>query len=553
VATELGHAFAHAGNAHAKARDIGLGWAVGGKLHAATVIDDLQGDRGRVFAETDGRRVAAGMALDVGEAFLNDAEEGYFNELRQAAELFGKDKFGLNAAAFAETADIFLERGDKAEFIEQRRMQEIGESADFAGHLLQKGTGFFEGAFGGFAEGGRRLMNLGQAQVYGQNGLRHAIVELAADAAALFVLQFEQLHRELTDGLLGIFHLGDIGEGRDDTEDGAVGIELRDGIAENPKNFRYTRATPSHRAIANRPLRANHGSHRTISQGHIAALLIHGDHAGCGNVAANRREVGNPEHFEGGLIGEFDFAIRGVQDNANVEIADQSAETLFAFPESIESFALLGDVGSRSEDTCEIPCGVEFRNHIRKSPKNLIGVGKMPTEHLAIEGPSGGDNGEERSGSIWNGSAVLLQRLHADFLGNLMQDVVELESKHFQGSLIGELQPGLRIEGDHADMKALNEETEALFAGAEKFFGGLAFGDVADHNQGAAPAVEIEKGAGHLPGADLAGLGAEAKLPFVKFAGLHKLREQLGAAGGIFPNIHLGGRFVKDFRARVAR
>ena len=74
-------------------------------------------------------------------------------------------------------------------------------------------------------------------------------------------------------------------------------------------------------------------------------------------------------------------------------------------------------------------------------------------------------------------------------------------------------------------MKALNEGTKALFVGAEKFFGGLAFGDVADHHQGAAAAVEIEEGAGHLPGADLAGLGAEAKLVFPKFTSLQKLRE----------------------------
>jgi len=279
AAAELGHAFAHAGNTHAEARDIGLGWAIGGKLHAATVIGDLQGDLGRIFAETDGGGAAAGMALNVGEAFLNDAEEGDFDGLRQAAEVFGKDKFGFNAAALAETADIFLESGNQAKFIEQRRMEKVGEGANFARHLLEEDAGFFEGVFGGFAEGGRRLADLGEAQVHGQNGLRHAIVEFAADAAALFVLQFEQLHGELTDGLLGVFHLCDIGEGRNDAEDGAIRIKLRNGIAEDPKDFRDARATPSHSAIANSLLRANHGSHWPIREGDLPALFVQGNQA----------------------------------------------------------------------------------------------------------------------------------------------------------------------------------------------------------------------------------------------------------------------------------
>jgi|SRR5208282_379422 len=274
VAAELGHALTHARNAHAEACDIGLGWAVGGKLHAATVIDDLQGYRRRVFAETDGGGVAAGMALNVGEAFLNDAEEGDFDGLRQAAEVLGKDKFGFNAAALAETADIFLESGDQAKFIEQRRMEKVGEGADFAGHLLQKGAGFFEGAFGGFAEGGGRLTDLSKAQVHGQNGLRHAIVKFAADAAALFVLQLEQLNGELADGLLGVFHLGDIGEGKDDAEDGAVGVELRDGIAEEPKGFRHAGAPPSHGAVAESTLGAKDGGRGIPLQGQDASMLI---------------------------------------------------------------------------------------------------------------------------------------------------------------------------------------------------------------------------------------------------------------------------------------
>src|SRR5208337_4952609 len=122
AAAELGHAFAHAGNAHAEERDVGPRWVIGRELHSVAIVSDLQGHLGKIFAKTDGGGVAAGMALNVGEALLNDAEQGDFDGLRQAAEVLRKDEFGFDAATFAEAADIFLESGDKAELIEQRRM-----------------------------------------------------------------------------------------------------------------------------------------------------------------------------------------------------------------------------------------------------------------------------------------------------------------------------------------------------------------------------------------------------------------------------------------------
>jgi len=241
-----------------------------------------------------------------------------------------------------------------------------------------------------------------------------------------------------------------------------------------------------------------------------------------------------------------------VKNDADVEVANESAETLFTFPESIESIALLRDIRKGNEDTCEIPCGVEFRNRVHQGPENFIGVGPAPGKDLAVKGLAASDDGRKRTGRVWDGSTVLPQRLQAHFLCGLTHDVVELECEHIEGGLIGELHAGLRIEGGDADMKALNEGTEALFARAEKFFGGLAFGDVADHNQGAAPAVDIKEGAGHLPGAELSGLGAIAELALMKFASFHKLRDHLGAPGGVFPETDFAGRFVQGFLAGVA-
>ncbi len=122
-----------------------------------------------------------------------------------AAEAFARpawEKCRRNWSPVSE--DIFLEGGDEAELIEQGRMEEIGERANFPGHLLEEGASFFEGTLRRFTERRSRMANLGEAQVDGENGLREAIVELAADAAALLVLEIEKLGGELMDGLLGV-------------------------------------------------------------------------------------------------------------------------------------------------------------------------------------------------------------------------------------------------------------------------------------------------------------------------------------------------------------
>ena len=91
AAAELRHAFAHAGDADAEADFTGTRrFAVGGSGHAVAVVGDFEGDGGSLAAETNFGGVAAGMALDVGEAFLDDAEESGFDGLRKAGKSEGR-------------------------------------------------------------------------------------------------------------------------------------------------------------------------------------------------------------------------------------------------------------------------------------------------------------------------------------------------------------------------------------------------------------------------------------------------------------------------------
>src|ERR1700730_15104760 len=168
-ATELSHAFAHAGDAHAEARLAAMGRAVGRNDHTAAGVGDFQSDALRIFAEDDLGTLAARMALNVGEAFLSDAEERGFGDLRKAAKTGEEFEGSFDATAFAEPVDVFLEGGDEAEVVEQRGVEAV------VGEDRLRGCGsLFERAVRGFVERLCGLAELGEAEIYGENGLGHA-------------------------------------------------------------------------------------------------------------------------------------------------------------------------------------------------------------------------------------------------------------------------------------------------------------------------------------------------------------------------------------------
>jgi hypothetical protein len=213
-------------------------------------IGDFEDDDGGPAAEENFGGRASGMALDVAEAFLNDAEESGLEGLRKAGKIGEEIELGVDAAAFAEAEDVFLESRDEAEFVKEGRMQEKGEGADFARHLTHEGAGLEQGFFGGRVQGVDGMANLSEAEVDGENGLSEAVVEFAANAAAFFVLELEELRGELMDSALGILHFSKVGEGKDDAAKRAVGVEFGDGVEKGPEDVLEVRnAVTNHLAI----------------------------------------------------------------------------------------------------------------------------------------------------------------------------------------------------------------------------------------------------------------------------------------------------------------
>src|ERR1700688_4806198 len=138
------------------------------------------GDRGRA---------TFGMTMDVGKAFLHDPKTGDFYVVGQAAEIGGDDEVDMNFAARGISIDVGVERGDQAELVEQGRMQEVGDGADFAADFRDEYFVFGDGAGARFIE--RVGLPLNHADVHADGGeqLPHTVVQVASDAAAFLVAQ----------------------------------------------------------------------------------------------------------------------------------------------------------------------------------------------------------------------------------------------------------------------------------------------------------------------------------------------------------------------------
>ena len=146
---------------------------------------------------------AAGIAMDVGEAFLHDAEQRHLDFGGETAEIGEMLTFELDAAALLKTFGVPADGGAETGFVEQRGMEQIGKRANFFADHANDLAAFVE-----------RFLALGFLRVeqardaierHGERGdfLAGRVVEIARDAAALFVLKLEQAAGQLTERRFG--------------------------------------------------------------------------------------------------------------------------------------------------------------------------------------------------------------------------------------------------------------------------------------------------------------------------------------------------------------
>jgi len=71
--------------------------------------------------------------MNVGEAFLHDPENSDFQILRESPEIGREIEINLNLAAFGEPFHKQTKSRRETDFIQQRWMQQMRDSAEFAG------------------------------------------------------------------------------------------------------------------------------------------------------------------------------------------------------------------------------------------------------------------------------------------------------------------------------------------------------------------------------------------------------------------------------------
>jgi hypothetical protein len=99
---------------------------------ADAIVANFDGDEAGVAFNADRGRGGAGVTMNVGERFLNDAENGEFEFFFEAAEVFVDVDGDRDAAAFGEQFGVSADGSNQARFFKQRRMKERRNEANFA-------------------------------------------------------------------------------------------------------------------------------------------------------------------------------------------------------------------------------------------------------------------------------------------------------------------------------------------------------------------------------------------------------------------------------------
>src|SRR5580704_4324875 len=270
------------------------------------------------------------------------------------------------------------------------------------------------------------------------------------------------------------------------------------------------------------------------------------------SFAADNLLAGDIEHVEGCLIGEFEGSIGTGEDDPDVKIADEGAEALFAFAKGFGGAALLGEVGEGNEYVRDFAGRIELGNGVEKGPDGLLGVEVAPADYTIVNGAAGGHDRGDQAFGIGEDGAILAKRLEVEVDQRFPGYLLDAKFEHVESGGIGVKDFADGAAGDDANVKIFDEGAEAFCAFSEGVGGAALLGDVADDDESAAAAIEVEKGTGKLAGAKMPGFGLERELHVTDFSVFAELRENAGTQGWFDPEIQFEGSFADDFLASVA-
>ena len=146
VTVELEDALLHAAQPNAGAPGVEIGEFFLGD--AVAIVLNFEGDLGGIAINTDASGLAAGVPVNIGEGFLDNAEDDQLHIGSKPSEVIRNGEIDFEEAAIHEAHDVPAKSAGEAAFFEQRRMEQVrsgpnllAQLTDEVGSLLQGGGG----------------------------------------------------------------------------------------------------------------------------------------------------------------------------------------------------------------------------------------------------------------------------------------------------------------------------------------------------------------------------------------------------------------------------
>ncbi|HXJ89164.1 MAG TPA: hypothetical protein VMS18_20270 [Candidatus Binatia bacterium] len=210
MASELTNAFPHPGDADTSfaggfVENLESFWC-----NAFTVVPDFELNFTSMLLKTDRSGRSSGMAMNIGETFLQHAKEHQFAFSGRSFQIRSNLACHLDPATTGETFSEPAGCRGYPRFIEQRRVQQVGGRADFLECSVRKRIQVVDKNL----ESGAlilKLPNQGDGHLHCGESLTGSVMQFAGDVPSFFVLQSHQTQGQPTHlflGMLADVHFG---------------------------------------------------------------------------------------------------------------------------------------------------------------------------------------------------------------------------------------------------------------------------------------------------------------------------------------------------------
>src|SRR5215471_5263026 len=148
------------------------------------------------------------MADDICKAFLDYSKQSSLHFSRQLYVARFSTKRHFNACPLHEPLDVSFQCRHQSAAMEGRRVEYVRDSSNLLKRLLRQRCRLGQEFLSPVAKLGQDLSQSRQVHCHGKNILSRNIVQVPCDPPPLFILQLQQVLRNLSEFRLGMLNLG---------------------------------------------------------------------------------------------------------------------------------------------------------------------------------------------------------------------------------------------------------------------------------------------------------------------------------------------------------